>query len=389
MPDSRTLEDQAALYVLGRLTPIERCEFEVSLSESAELRALVRELEEGAVVLAMGVPQRKPPQYLWQRIENAVAEEARRKIVAPSFWVSWWRSGWAAAAACLVGWLLYALWIKSANQPDVSSSQVATDDHPQPGITDSVKLNTGNPALSLSSMSIAGTRSPQTTSTTAQAKEIRALHGQIAQLQGEVTQLSQMLTQQQALLADAGRLKFFQLVRASGSVASATTATPSSDLQRALLLALARELGWQSADSTQANPARTNQTGIDFVDLHPGADAPENPPTVEPGSTDTLESSLVATSTTGIPAFVLGDKAYLAFDSSVLMNGSSLTFFTGTASQGFQTLGTAVFGNNPLVVTIPLANTTHDGLNLTVTAGTPSGTVNTFVPLQTPVSTPP
>ena len=77
MPDTHKLEDQAALYVLGRLTPAERCEFEVSLAESTELRALVWDLEQGAVVLAMAVPQRRPPQHVWQRIEEAVAEEAR------------------------------------------------------------------------------------------------------------------------------------------------------------------------------------------------------------------------------------------------------------------------------------------------------------------------
>jgi len=44
--------------VLGGLTEEERGEFEARLAESAGLRALVRELEEGAVAVAMASPQR-------------------------------------------------------------------------------------------------------------------------------------------------------------------------------------------------------------------------------------------------------------------------------------------------------------------------------------------
>ena len=126
MPDSHKLEDQAALYVSGGLTPAEHCEFEASLAESAELRALVRDLEEGAGVLAMAVPQRRPPQHVWQRIEAVIAAEAKRKIVAVSFWSGWWRSGWAAAAVCLMGWLLYALWINRAHLPGVAPAKSTT-----------------------------------------------------------------------------------------------------------------------------------------------------------------------------------------------------------------------------------------------------------------------
>src|SRR5207247_1103334 len=78
--------------------------------------------------------------------------------------------------------------------------------------------------------------------------------------------------------------------------------------------------------------------------------------------------------------FAFGNTAYLALDTTVVTNGSSLTFFSGTASQGYQSLGTAVLRNNPLVVAIPLANTTLGGLSFTVTAATASGPLNTFAP---------
>jgi hypothetical protein len=391
MPDSHTLEDQAALYVSGGLTPAELCEFEASLAESAELRALVRDLEEGAGVLAMAVPQRRPPQHVWQRIEEAIAEESKRKIVAISFWSGWWRSGWAAAAACLMGWLLHALWINRSSFQDDSPSLVAQHDQSQPGmtLTDAARMDTGDLTPPVPGITNAGTRSLQMASTIAPTKEISALRGQIAQLQRQVGQLSQVLTQQQALLADSGRLKFFQLIPSSGNGVGATTIPPSPDLQRALLLALSRELGWRSAADRQSH---SNQGEIDFVDLHPGANEPVNPgqSQLEPGRTETAgDATLVSASVTGIPAVVLGDRAYLAFDSSVVTNGTALTFFAGTSSLGFQTLGTAVLGSNRLVVTVPLGNATSDGLGITVNATTSSGLFNTFVPIPTPASRPP
>jgi len=106
MADLYSPEDEAALYVLGELSGAERREFEGRLALSAELCALVRELEEGTVALSMASPQRRPPGEVWLRIEQEVAGTKRRKIVIPAFWIGWWRNGWGAAAACLAGWYL-------------------------------------------------------------------------------------------------------------------------------------------------------------------------------------------------------------------------------------------------------------------------------------------
>jgi hypothetical protein len=74
------------------------------------LQAQIRELEEGTIALALASPPRRLPAQLWQQIEGTVAQTARwrqwEEICA-----GWWRSGWAAAAACLVGWGLYAFWM--------------------------------------------------------------------------------------------------------------------------------------------------------------------------------------------------------------------------------------------------------------------------------------
>src|ERR1700704_5991512 len=135
MPDLPLPEDEAALYVVGELTPAERAGFEARLAQSAELRALVRELEEGAVVLAMAAPRRQPPPLVWQGIEKAVAQESGQKLILPAFW----RNGWFAAAACLVGWLFYALWPSRSGPSDISPPIVASEPHSQPGpaLTDS------------------------------------------------------------------------------------------------------------------------------------------------------------------------------------------------------------------------------------------------------------
>src|SRR5258708_3293601 len=111
MADLHSFEDQAALYVLDGLNCVEREEFKTRLAESAELRALVQELEEGTVALAMAAPRRQPPGGVWKHIERGLSEHPQQSGVLPRSWFAWRRSGWAAAAACLVGWVSYAVWM--------------------------------------------------------------------------------------------------------------------------------------------------------------------------------------------------------------------------------------------------------------------------------------
>src|SRR2546423_15510843 len=126
MPDLHFSEEDAALYVAGALAAARRAEFEVRLAESPELRALVRELQEGAVALAMAAPRHRAPPLVWQRIENAVAKEAKPKASIAESWLSWWRTGWAAATACLLALLLYALWVNRPPKAEASHSSEAS-----------------------------------------------------------------------------------------------------------------------------------------------------------------------------------------------------------------------------------------------------------------------
>lgn len=396
MSDLHLLEDEATLYVLGRLTEAGRGEFEAHLAQSAELRALVRELEEGAVAVAMASPRRRAPQQVWQRIEKAVTEKTKPRVMDPSFWFGWLRNGWAAAAACLVGWLLYALWADRAGSPDVAPVPLASEVNVQPGgmPTDSVRTETGGVTPQPRNVTNTEQRSPQANPLAAM-RELGALRLQNAELVKQVTHLSQVLTQQQALLSESSRLKFFQLGPTSNGGAGATNAIPSPELQRALLLAMARELGWlQSPGSTQSGSTQANQGGVDFVDLHPGTNETTTPTNLqsqietEPADTSEPPSQMSASAST-IPGFVSGTNVVLAFDSSVVPTGSDLTFWTGNSIQGFQSLGSAVLGNNPLVVAIPFANATLDGRNFTVTAGTSSGSSNVIGQFPPPGLTPP
>ena len=92
MAEAHPYEEQAVLYLLDRLSVDERRDFEARLAESAELRALLRELEEGSVALAMSAPRRRPPAQIWNRIERAVAQGRKHETLAP-LRLAWWRYG--------------------------------------------------------------------------------------------------------------------------------------------------------------------------------------------------------------------------------------------------------------------------------------------------------
>src|SRR3954468_6131340 len=98
-------EEKALLYVLSELPAEQAREFEAHMEKAPELMERVREIEEGAVALAMACPPKRPSNEVWKNIERTIGHDT--KIV---FHWEWFRNkGWAAAAACLIGWLVYAL----------------------------------------------------------------------------------------------------------------------------------------------------------------------------------------------------------------------------------------------------------------------------------------
>ena len=406
-PEPHIIEDEAALYVLGQLGAAECRAFEARLQQSAELRALVREFEAGAVALALATPQHQPPPRVWQRIEDTVAEEMKRKIVVPAFWGAWLRNGWATATACLLGWLLYALWVNRAGLlPGTAPLNISQSR--SPAVTpsaNSVRNETANIAPQPTISSNVVSPSPQLS---LQAKgQIAGLRRQVADLENQMTHLSQVLTQQQTLLIEPSRPRFFQLAPASaGGQAGGVASPPSPALQRALLLALARELGWlrpsvngkNDSESQRKNSdsASANNPHVEFVDLpitgrdaagavsaRPGFNELAATPnavtqTVTPSGVPadaafTPESvGTPAPSIGAIPGFVSGTNVVLALDASVAPSGASFTLLAETDNLGLQPHTTLTLGTNPVVVTMPLTSFTSTasvGGNLAVTAG--------------------
>jgi hypothetical protein len=89
-------------------------------------------------------------------------------------------------------------------------------------------------------------------------------------------------------------------------------------------------------------------------------------------------SSAASTPTSAVPGFIpgTGSNAVLAFDASVVPSGSLLTFWSTSANGGYQSLGGAILGNNPMAVLVPLNHAGNSSASFTVTAGMPNGPSN-------------
>ncbi len=343
MADFHSPEDEALLYVLGELNSPRRKEFETRMEQSAELRALVRQLEDGAVALSMASTPRRPPAQIWSRIEKEVQREGSRKSGAPPFWITWWRSGWAAAAASLAGWAIYAVvtWhsgvvtsqLPLGQETELANSAPEKNPVPKPSITPA----TSNELRLLQ----------------ARTEEVDRLHHEIAQLEKETGQLSQLLVQQHALLGESNRIKFYQLTPASPD-GEPGAARLSPALQRAVFLSIGRQLGWLPMDPAEKSAGHSepvNIGGVDFVDLRPTNNNVVVQPTAPPPTEESQTTNLPAPA---MPAFASGDSLVVAVDPTVVPTNSYLTF--SVENPGLPTTGGSIyFGSTPTVVTIPLS----------------------------------
>ncbi len=381
------LAEEATRYLLGELSPEERSRFEAHLAESAELRALVRQLEEGALALSMAAPRHEPPRRTWERIEKAIERETTPRAGLAELWMRFWRNGWAVAAAAVIGWALYALYAHQSPVPSVPVGPVAAGNQPrshtvavQPAPRSAPEP--GQPASAEKAIL------PQLLS--AKTQEIAVLHWRLAEQTNRLAQLARALDHQQALLTEPGRVKFLQLT--PNSVAATNLAPVSKELQRALFLAMARELGWAAPGTTApdgeaqaaGSTGATNQAPVDFVDLRSATNplaesspAPVSAP-VSPGSAADSTLQAAAGSSASVPGFVSGTNAVLAFDSSVVPSGTSLSFWTAASGGQYQSLGTTTVGNNPVVVTVPFSANDPNGSSLTIMSASPGGLSNVF-----------
>jgi len=266
-----------------------------------------------------------------------------------------WRHGWAAAAACLVGWLLYAVWINHRSpaqsfKPGMSPEVLArADDQPQdnslPQIPKTHLLASNGLDHSPSQLPV-------------ESRELVRLRRETTDLQDRIAQLSRTVAQQQAMLGESNRLKFFQLPQSSSNTGTAPATTLSPALQRAMFLAMARELGWlPSPDGSNPSPlVPFGPTNVDFVDLRPSTNAA---PSVPQPQSNTAASPRAAPETSSpanaaaiaVPAFTSGNNMVVAIDQSIAPSGTQISFY----SQDQQPLGSTVVGDNPVVVTVPMS----------------------------------
>ena len=363
MAEAHPREDEATRYVFGQLSPAEQGEFETQLAQSAELRALVQELEAGMEALARAVPQQTPPPKTWLAIKQTIRQEAEEKIVAPAYWTGWWRNGWAAAAACLLGWLGFAVWHHQVDKQPATASFVTTESvpalRPADPVESTIPLLT-NPNLTAANPS----------------RELNVMRQQMATLQTQVLQLSNIAERQRAIMLEPGRFKMFPMAT---NATSASAVALSPELQRALFYAMARELGWLPAPSpidAQNNPATANATnhlGVDFVDLIPPTNNPTATVETQLQEDEGLDQFHIGPASVGssgtIPGFQSGTNLVLAFDSTTTPSGSLVNFWKDDLW-----IGGTVTGENPTVVTIPTS--TSPGWNITVTTSSGSGASN-------------
>lgn len=392
MADISSNEDMALRYVLGELSDAQRREFESCLATNDELCACVNELEAGLVAAAATSPRHRPPSEIWQRIEKVVAKEARPKFELSALVFGWLRNGWAATALCLLGWLFYAIYAHhqtaAITEPSKNLQHEIARAHPaQPAtVPQNVKLT-----------EIAATNPPPEPSP-AHMEEILALRGKIAGLQTQTAQLSRLLEQQRALLGESNRVKFCQLVSTTTTGNGNNKLPPSLDLQRAVLTALARELGWLGEPQTATRPSGNSVPmtvtvgGVDFIDLRPNSQNTVSQPVTTDNNAvqaqtqstaqSQAETSSAENTNPSIPAYVSGDNLVVALDSTVVPMGSLVTLTTYDANQN-QTGGSFVLGSNPAVVTVPFSvggNTSFltTGLGMVITFTSPAGQTGTY-----------
>lgn len=362
MPDHNLIEDDAALYVLGGLSTSERLEFEARLAESEQLRALVRDLEEGSAALALTAPPRRPPSGAWRQIEKSLSKENRPAHAARSLWIGLFRNGWAAAAACFVGWLLYALFFNHQLHPDSAApSNVASQSGSAPGLPiprPDDPAPSDRPEQTVNAVAVDG---PALDS---QMRQDIQLRHEILELQSRLTNLSHSLAEDDAMLSESNRFKISVLDPAP--VPDEGSNTPSPELQRAIFAALARQLGWQ--------PASDSNSPVQFVDLRPtnNASIQQSPPPsdVANDTPATQSNPVTATNNLAIPSLATKDGVILAIGPSAAPVGSQVSV-TIPNDQGPDTTIPFSIGDYPTVITVP------DGSVITVM---PSGfTVSNFI----------
>ena len=335
MAEPQTPPDEVNDYLLGRLTPAARRRFEARLAGDAALRQSVRELAEGLVALALAAPPMKAPSAAWANIAAAVGRPAQKNSPL-AFWKFNWLTGGLAFAGCLAfAFLIHALWFQPG-RPE----------------TKSVTANSGGntsvmPATETALVSVeSATNKFNTAAHTGKNSPTNSLGGA-----AELFAVSESVPKVESSAA-------LRLTSLGGAVAHGR-ARLSPKMQRAVLLAVARQIGWQAETSPVVDAGANSNGGaqVDFVDL---TDASASPSLALAGLTDLPPnfSALKIDPANEVPIVAWGSDLLVTLDPATLPPDAgpvSVWALDGDGNQGL--IGTVNLGSNPTVITIRGADT--------------------------------
>ena len=129
MAESPMPFDEAEDYVFGRLTPSTSHRFEKQLAQNKPLRRQVRELEEGALALALSTPQFNPPPEAWANIQAAITQKRQYQFLFPVFLLRCLWRGWPVAGGLTVGLLIHVALVH-VNSPEPSAAAPGVVERP-------------------------------------------------------------------------------------------------------------------------------------------------------------------------------------------------------------------------------------------------------------------
>ncbi len=322
--------DEANDYLLGRLTPAARYEFEKQLAEDVALRQLVRELEEGLVALALTAPQLEVPVAAWANIQSAIARPSWR-----IYWQQLFQNQSFTQRLTLVGgvaavMLLGAIWFYSLTMADPSNLANANNN-----FAVNHQANTSPKAHELGLV-------------------INALPGKNESLENPKPQLMLNVSKPTVAVAHSPKNDLQLIAPDVGNVPSNSRLSPQ--MQAAMLMAAAKQMGW-----TRNNLPTTGEIPVEVVDVANASDTAGTTMLAagitDSGSLPFDEFALTDAGDLGVPIMALDSNLYAAIDPATLPPNSGSILIWEVGVQGGKIIGTVNVGDSPMIIDLLNANT--------------------------------
>jgi hypothetical protein len=327
--------DEANDYLLGRLTPDARRNFEARLATDAELRRLVRDLEEGVLALALSAPQVPVPKDAWTNIAAAIAPVLPRENIFSFARLNWLTGGLAVAVFLAAVFGIQSLWLKSAGPEKNFIAQNSGPVESSP--TNSSPAPENIPQLAVENLSVSNSESVAT----APGKKLETASARVVNPLPAVANAASAVRE--------------PLRSASGDSSVRRAARLSAPMQRAVLVALARQLGL----TNDTIAAAQNPPPVDFVDL-PNV-ALNGSPTAALTPLENFPpvdlTTLSPNAGGDLPMFTADNNLVVTIDPATLpADAGPVTVWELDADGNQNLIGNFNLGANPTVVTITNAD---------------------------------